>query len=215
VSADRTAAVPARAPALNRGFAAAAGLAAVIAGACLSVAAVRTPGYSAADYLSELGVGAAPRSALYRVAVLYAALGVGMLGGALRRVRLVSGFLLVSAALFVGSASVTCTPGCPLPPHNPDTTLRDVFHAGTSAGALGFAGLAMLALAARWPDRLVAAVSRVAGWLMVGLIAAAGTALLVQSAGLANGMLERAVVAVALGWLLVVSVAVAIRPAPD
>jgi hypothetical protein len=198
---------------LTSGLAVLAALAAAAAGACLLLAATRTPGYGPADYLSELGATPAPAAALYRLAVLGAALGAALMAGVTRWFRLVSGLLGVSALLFVGSASVTCTAGCPLPPYNPATTARDVFHAAISAGALGFAGLAMLALAVATADPLVGVASRIAGWLMVVLMAATGTALLVQAEGAANGLLERAVVAVALGWLLLVSALVAVRPA--
>jgi hypothetical protein len=199
--------------ALTRVLALAAIPVAAATGVFLLVAAVRTPGYAAADYLSELGVGAAPQAALYRVAVVCAALGVGLVAGALRGYRVVAASLGASAFLFVGSAAVSCTLGCPLPPHDATTTVQDVIHAGVSAAALGCAGLGMLALAGPCPDRLVRAASRGAGWLVLVLMAATGAALLVQSHGLVNGVLERCVVAVALAWLLTVSARLATRPA--
>lgn len=183
-----------------RPLAAASGLVTALAGGCLLVAAVRTPGYGAGDYLSELGLG--PQADQYRIAVLGAALGVGLLGGALRGLRLAAGLLAAGAALLVGSATVTCTPGCPLPPHNPATTVQDVLHAGLSVGALGLLALAMLAVASGSADRLFASASRLAGGLMVVSMGGTGAALLVQSEGLANGVLERVVLAVAAGWLL-------------
>ncbi len=200
-------------PRTTRVLAVLTGLVAAAAGGSLLIAAVRTPTYGAADYISELGVAPAPAASLYRLAVLGAALGVGLMAGVARRFRAVGLLLGVSGLLFVGSASVTCTSGCPLPPYNPETTLRDVFHAGVSAGALGFAALAMLALALATQDRLVRELSRIAGWLMIVLMAATGAALLIQSEGAANGLLERAVVAVALGWLLLVSALVIAHPA--
>jgi hypothetical protein len=117
-----------------------------------------------------------------------------------------------SAVFFLGSAGVTCSPGCPLPPHDAPA-LRDLVHAGCSAAALGLAGLGALALAGH-PDRVLAACSRVAGWLVLALVAATGAMLLVQSHGLVNGLLERAVVVVALGWALAVSGLAAVRPGP-
>jgi hypothetical protein len=197
----------------DRWLAGAAGLAGAVAIGCLVLAAARTPGFAAVDYVSELGVGGGANR--YRAGVLVAAVGVAMFGLATRRVRLAGGLLGASALLFVSSATVTCTPGCPLPPYDPDTTVQDVLHAGASAGALGCAGLAMLVLAARYPDRLVAAVCGIAGVLVVALMALTGIALLVNSKGLLGGLLERGVIGAALSWLSVAGTTIALRSSPD
>jgi hypothetical protein len=192
----------------ERPFAAAASLAAATAIGCLVVATVRTPGFRTADYVSELGVGGG--SSVYRAGVLAAALGVAAYAGAVRRIVLAAGLLGASSLLFVGSAAVTCTPGCPLPPYQ-ETTAQDLAHAGASAGALGLAGLAMLVLAARHPDRLVAAVCAIAGLVELGFMAATGIALLANTQGTVNGVLERCVVGAALSWLLVSGALLAVR----
>jgi hypothetical protein len=190
---------------------AAAASAATVAGVCLLVAALRTYGHTAADYISELGSDPSPRASLYRVAVLCAALAVALIAGALR--AMVASWLLgLSAALFVGSATVTCTPGCPLPPHDAAATLRDLIHAGVSTGALGFAGLAMVVLAYTAPDARLRRLSGIAGVLVLVLMAATGVALLIQSHGLVNGVLERSVVVVALVWLIGAGAHLATRP---
>ncbi len=190
---------------------AAAAAAATAGGAigCLIVATARTPGFRTADYISELGVGAG--SGAYRAGVLAAALGVALYAVAVRRVVPAAGLLVGSALLFVGSAAVTCTPGCPLPPYQ-DTTAQDVLHATASIGALGLAGLSMLVLAARHPDRLVAAIDGFAGIVVLTSMGVTGTALLLNSQGTVNGVLERLVVGGALSWLLVSGVVLAVRP---
>lgn len=196
----------------SRLAAAAAALTAGGAIGCLIVATARTPGFRTADYISELGVGAG--SGAYRAGVLAAALGVALYAAAVRRVVLAAGLLVGSALLFVGSAAVTCTPGCPLPPYQ-DTTAQDVLHAGASIGALGLAGLSMLVLAARHPDTLVAAIDGFAGIVVLASMGVTGIALLLNSQGTVNGVLERLVVGGALSWLLVSGVVLAVRRPSD
>jgi len=192
----------------ERPFAAAASLAAVTAIGCLVAATIRTPGFGTADYVSELGVG--DGSSVYRAGVLAAAIGVASYAVAVRRVVLAAGLLGASSLLFLGSAAVTCTPGCPLPPYQ-DTTAQDLLHAGASAGALGLAGLSMLVLAVRCQDRLVAAVCGIAALVELGFMAVTGIALLANTQGVVNGVLERCVVGAALSWLLVSGSLLAVR----
>lgn len=193
---------------VDRPAAAAASLAGAGAIGCLVVATIRTPGFRTADYVSELGVGGG--SGIYRAGVLAAALGVALYAVAVRRLVLAASLLVASSLLFVGSAAVTCTPGCPLPPYQ-QTTAQDLIHAATSAGALGLAGLSMLVLAARYPDRLIAAACGIAGVLELGFMAATGIALLANTQGTVNGVLERCVVGAALSWLLVSGALLAVR----
>jgi hypothetical protein len=152
-----------------------------------------------------------------------------LLAAALAGLARVAGALLLGGGLLgTLSAAVPCTPGCPLPPYQPSTT-ADLAHAGASALAVAAVVLAMLALAAvPEPRPAIArlrrpaiarlrrpAIARLRRGGRVGFavaappVAALGLALLALGRGPVTGLLERGVLALTFGWLLVTSVLLA------
>jgi len=194
---------------------AAAGLALLVAlviGVLLVLASATTPGHGLENYLSELGVRGAPRAGLYRLVVLGAALGVALLAGSLRRVAPPAALALLAAApLFGTSALVTCSPGCPLPPHGAGVTWRDLVHAGASGLALAAAAGAMLLVAAAVVDPVLRTVSVLCAVPTVAGIAVTGGMLLLRAHSVAGGLAERVTVAGALTWLVSASALMALR----
>ncbi|GAA2645064.1 DUF998 domain-containing protein [Paractinoplanes durhamensis] len=149
-------------------------------------------------YVSEAGTAGQPHAVVYRLGLVLVALGVALLGRALRRARL----LLLVAAVFAGTTSaVPCTDRCPLPPYEP-TTPADLIH--TAAGILGMAVLA--AAMARARSSAASPVSRrlttVALSLTLPLGVVFGLTLLVAGRGTTSALLERALLLVAVGWLI-------------
>jgi hypothetical protein len=127
----------------------------------------------------------------------------GRWGALLARIGPLTVALLVAASLFGGvSSAVSCSPGCPLPPHESPTT-ADLVHGGTSILSVGFICLAILALAYLWPVGPLTAPARVAAVILVPLVAADGVAILAVGRGHVTGLLERAVLVGAVGWTLV------------
>jgi hypothetical membrane protein len=98
------------------------------------------------------------------------------------------------------SAAVPCTPGCPLPP-TPTATSADVAHVIASVAAFVLVACAMLLLARSGTDRL-ARLCRACVVLVSALGAPVAVALVVTGEGLLNGILERAMMTVALAWLI-------------
>jgi hypothetical protein len=150
---------------------------------------------------------------MYRAGIFTVAAGLALLAAALRSlvpgplVDLAFVALLAAAPLAALSGVVSCTPGCPLPPHEP-TSLADLTHASASIGALLLAAAAMclLAVAPTVGDRL-RLVSRIGAVLAVPLLALAGLSILVIGRGYVTGLLERTALVVALGWLAAASMA--------
>jgi hypothetical protein len=154
-------------------------------------------------YVSEAGVGA--EASGYLLGILGIGAGLVLAGGAVVRFLPLAAGLLAGAGLFAGvSGSVPCSAGCPLPPYETATT-ADLVHAGASILAVGTVALAMIALAlAPAVDALVRRVSRLAGYVIVPLIAAAGFAILGLGRGPLTGLLERTVLVLATLWTVVV-----------
>jgi hypothetical protein len=200
---------------------------------CVATAATGT-GYG---YVSEAGAPGAPLRGTYRAGILGVAAALALLAAALRplardalardpfvrittpgSLSLWAGVLALTTAapLAATSGVVACTPGCPLPPYESPSQV-DLVHALASIGGLGFAAVAMMLLAIGPPEagsRLRLA-SRLGAGLTVPLLAGAGLAMLIVGRGLVTGALERAALAVALGWLVAAAVTLATtRPPP-
>lgn len=181
-----------------------------------------------AGYVSEAGVPGTPRAGLYRAGLLALSAALVLLAAALAGPTRTAGALLIGGGLLGAlSASVPCTPGCPLPPYQPSTA-ADLLHAGASALAVAAVVLAMLALAVLpHPHRPGVArlrrpaVARLRRGGRIGFAVAApplvalGLALLLLGRGPVTGLLERGVLAITLGWLLVASVLLAVDRAPE
>ena len=191
-----------------------AALGAVVAATALLMTAVPVLATtSLRGYVSEAGVAGAPLAGLYRAGVFGYALAMLLLGGALRRTApLAAALLAVASPLAAVSATVRCSRGCPLPPYE-RPSLSDLVHATASTAALGFAALAMIAVAVTGvPSRLRAVARRSLVWVLPPLVCAALAILLVGRGPLA-GTLERASVLGLAGWLITLAVVLA-RAAP-
>jgi hypothetical protein len=206
-----------------------AGVATVSGAVLVVVAVVATRRLWFGGYISEAGTASSGQAGLYRIGILGLAVGQVLLGAALLvrvRPRWI-GALLVAAGVFgVGSAGVTCSEGCPLPPHDTPTTV-DLVHAGVSIAAVAAVSLAILALALltepaamtrwaalgeRWTRWLpvttrglagLVGPSRLAALTVVPLVALDGVAILALGRGPVAGLLERAVLIGATAWTLV------------
>jgi hypothetical protein len=222
----------ARVPARARVWAGLAAVATILGAVALAVSVAATRRLWFDGYVSEAGVASSGHSGLYKLGIAGLSVGQLLLGTAIfARTRLVwIAGLLVLAGLSGGvSATMSCSPGCPLPPHETPTA-GDLVHAGGSILAIGSLSLAILGLAfvfgqvpghwpgAAWlshylavpavtpPDRGSAALigaSRVAAVVVVPLVAAAGLAILIVGRGHVTGLLERAVLVSATVWTLV------------
>jgi hypothetical protein len=217
-----------------------AALAAAAGGAAVGAALAGLPD-PWAGYVSEAGVPGSPRAALYRAGLLGLSAALVLLAAALAGPARVAGALLLGGGLLgTLSAAVPCTPGCPLPPYQ-STTAADLLHAGASALAVAAVVLAMLALAAvpqpcrpaiarlrhpaiaRLRHPAIArlrhpAIARLRRGGRIGFavtappVAALGLALLLLGRGPVTGLLERGVLALTFGWLLVTSALLATDP---
>lgn len=175
-------------------------------------------------YVSEAGVAGAAYAGLYRASVLGVATALALLALALRPrpglasgTRLASGAAGLAAAFSVVSATATCSPGCPLPPHETPTA-ADLVHAGASIAGLALSALVMVLLVVWAEDPLMRRISGTGAALGVPLLVAAGLSMLLAGRGLVTGVLERAALAVCLGWLVAAAARQAARrsarPAP-
>jgi hypothetical protein len=161
-------------------------------------ALVSGPGPWWQGYVSEAGAAGRPYAIVYRLGLILLALGVALLGRALRR----AGLLLLVAAVLAGTSSVVpCSSRCPLPPYEP-TTPADVVH--TAASILGMAVLAA-AMAVTWAAAVRPAIRRLAAaalTLTVPLGAAVGLTMLFAGRGTTGALLERILLVVAVSWLV-------------
>jgi hypothetical protein len=180
-------------------LAAAAAALSVTAGAGVMLFALAAgPGPWGQGYVSEAGAAGRPYALVYRLGLVLLALGVALLGRALRR----AGLLLLVAAVLAGTSSVVpCTDRCPLPPYEP-TSLPDVVH--TAASILGMAVLAA-AMAVTWTAASRPAIRRLAATaltLTVPLSASLGLTMVLAGRGTTGAVLERVLLAVAVSWLV-------------
>jgi hypothetical protein len=181
------------------------------AGGTLVVVAADTPGLRLRGSVSQLGAVGEPHAGAYQVAIFAIVAAVGLLAVALRPVSLPAALLLTGTSAFGGvSATVACTPGCPLPP-DPTATAADVVHVAASIAAFVAVAAAMVLLARRAPQPLARA-CRYSVMLIVLLGTPVGIALLLTGEGIVNGVLERAMMAVALAWQIGAAV---LAPRPD
>ncbi|GAA0568420.1 hypothetical protein GCM10010172_60830 [Paractinoplanes ferrugineus] len=187
---------------------------------------VAGPGRWWQGYVSEAGTAGQPYAVSYRLGLGLLALGVALLGRARRHAALL---LLVAAGLAGTSSVVPCSAGCPLPPFEPTTT-ADLVH--TAASILGMAVLAAAMAVTWWtaarpaaPQATTAgakagaaagappvgdagvrkAVRRLAGVALVltlPLAAAMALTMLFVGRGTVGALLERALLLVAVCWLV-------------
>jgi Protein of unknown function (DUF998) len=181
----------------------------------LIVAALETPGLRVRGYVSELGADGAPWSGTYRAAMLGIAIGTALLAVAVEPVgRLIAVVLGTAAGLTAVSATVHCTPGCPLPP-TADATPSDVVHASASIAAVTLAAVAMLLLV-RFGPAALACLCRYAFLLVVGAGTPVGVGIVLVGRGAFTGVLERIMTLAAVGWLICASLLAAqLEPQAD
>lgn len=171
----------------------------------LLVVAAGTPGLRVRGSVSQLGAVGEPFAGTYRAAVFGIAVAVGLLAIAIKAVSLLATVALAAAAaLGAVSATVRCTPGCPLPPTATATT-ADIIHVTVSTAAFVLVAFAMLLLARSGADSL-ARMCRYSVVLITALGTPVGVAIVSTGEGVFNGVLERAMIAVALAWQVGVSV---------
>ena len=185
--------------------------AAVLAGALTMLAGlVAVPGPWTAGYVSEAGTTGMPLAVAYRWGLVGLALGVALLGRALRRdSRPVAVLLGAAAALAACSGAVPCTGGCPLPPYEP-TTVADVTHTVASVfGMVLLAGaMALVALSAPF-DAVSRRLAATALAITVPLGGTLGLIMLFVGRGALGAALERVLLVVAVSWLIGMSVVAA------
>ncbi len=166
-------------------------------------ALVAVPGPWLQGYVSEAGTAEQPLATAYRCGLVLLALGVGLLGLALRRFsRLVAVLLGGVGAMAATSGAVPCSNQCPLPPFEP-TTVSDVVHATASIiGMVTLAGaMVLVALSSVWHPaaRRLAAAATV---LTVPLGGALGLIMLFVGRSAAGAVMERILLAVAISWVI-------------
>lgn len=152
-------------------------------------------------YVSEAGTGGQPFAITYRSGLVLLAVGVALLGVALREIRLAQVSLLVAAVLAATSGLVACSDTCPLPPYEP-ATAADIVHATASV-----VGMIMLsgAMAAVWfadPRPVMKRLTAVAVVVIVPLGAALGATMLFVGRSDFGAVVERLVLIVAVSWLV-------------
>jgi hypothetical protein len=118
--------------------------------------------------------------------------------------------LPLGAAALLGlvSGTVSCTPGCPLPPRQP-TVVSDVVHGGASIVAVGLVGVSVVLLAllprpGSWPAPLarLCRLCRVTLVVLVPAGIASAYTLVALGRGYPLGITERLALLVELFWML-------------
>ncbi len=195
--------------------AALAGVAVLLGALTMLAGLVAAPGPWTAGYVSEAGTTGMPLAAAYRWGLAGLAVGVALLGGALRRdSRPVALLLGCAAVLAAASGAVPCTSGCPLPPYEP-TTVADVTHTVASVVGMVLLAGAMALVARATPfDAVLRRLAATAVVIIVPLGAALGLTMLLAGRGQLSAVLERVTLVVAVSWLVGTSVAAATTGPP-
>ncbi|MGC4895747.1 DUF998 domain-containing protein [Micromonospora sp. DT31] len=193
-------------------------IAAAAAAVCLSagvtavtVAVVAGPGPGLTGYVSEAGITDSGYAGAYRMGIFALAAALLLLAGALPPgLRAASRLLAAGCAATVLSGAVTCSAGCPLPPFEA-TTVADLVHGGASIAATGAVVLAMVVvLLSPAADGALRRVAAGGATLALPLSGAVAFALLLVGRGTLLGVLERLLLAVAVGWGLATAVCLAV-----
>ncbi len=167
-------------------------------------------------YLSQLGASGQPGAGPYRLAVLCVGGATALVAVAWRlRAPAVgaAGFLGLSAAMFVVSASVPCAPGCPIPVRDGLSTLPNLVHFSVSGAAFALAVAAMSSVGAADVDPALRRRSDLAARIAMVLYGVLAALMLAFGHGLANGIVERFLAVLSLAWLTMAALALCRRPA--
>jgi hypothetical protein len=186
-----------------RAVAGCAGLAVLAGAVTMTIALVAAPGPWTTGYVSEAGTAGTPFAATYRGGLLLLAAGVVALGAALVRAARAAALLLGPAGLLAGvSGAVPCSAGCPLPPYQVGTP-ANLAHTATSVAGMAALGFAMVALAAApAAGSALRRTAVVAAAATLPLAAAEALAMLLVGRAPLTGAVERALLVVAVCWLL-------------
>jgi hypothetical protein len=189
-------------------LAATAGLFVAGGAAVMLLALAAAPGSWLLGYVSEAGTAGQPYAIPYRWGLILLALGVASLSvthllrtPSVGRSRLIAALLGLAAVLAGTSSAVPCSNQCPLPPFEP-TTVADVVHTAASIVGMVLLAAAMLAITLADPDPIQRRLSAVAVVLTVPLGGALGLTMLFAGRGTVGAILERALLVVAVGWLI-------------
>jgi hypothetical protein len=195
---------------------------AAVAGGTFIVAVLATQGVWYAGYVSEAGVAGQPYRLAYRLGLFGLGAALVLLAGALRSsaatfrslVGLTAAVLLIGGMLAGVSGSVSCSPGCPLPPYETPTT-GDLVHAATSVLGVALCALAVLLLAF---DRVDTASRRLAR-IAAGPVIAAGVlnvyGLAFVGRGYLTGIAERIMLLLVIAWCVAAAGSLVRVPPPD
>jgi hypothetical protein len=180
-----------------------AGSAVLVGAITMTIALVVAPGPWTVGYVSEAGTAGMPAAGAYRLGLILVAAGVVALGAAVGPVSRLAALLLGVAGVLAGSSgAVPCSARCPLPPYEATTT-ADLVHSGASILGMAALAFAMVALAVAPQVRLP-----LRGWAVGGAVvtfpvsAAMALAMLLAGRAPLTGAVERALLAVAVCWLV-------------
>ncbi|MET7425350.1 DUF998 domain-containing protein [Dactylosporangium sp. NPDC005555] len=191
------------------------------AGAATATAAIGATGlaFSVAGsapwrYVSESGVAGAPHPTLYRVSMLLLAASLAFLAvparhtarhgfPALRCVPagVAAAAIALAAPLAALSGSVTCSPGCPLPPYETPQP-RDLIHAAGAIGALLLLASAILVYATQPDNTTLRRAGRLGVLLAFPPLILSAIGILLLGRGLFTGLMERAALVGVSAWLV-------------
>lgn len=173
--------------------------------AILGYALLRTPDFTAADFLSGLGAEAAPAASAYRLALAAAALSAALLGISLQLAHSqvgALGYLLAAASLLGTSSLLPCDTGCPIPVVESEGGVVNSLHFFITAAAFLLLVIAMQRLTTCCPDRFLQRLSFVAMAAVGALMAVLAVLLLFATHSVLSASVERLVLTGAFGWLL-------------
>lgn len=187
--------------------------------AALGFALIRTPAFTATDFLSGLGAKAAPAAAAYRLAIGCVALSAALLGVGLRRAYphvAVRAYLAGAAALLGMSALLPCDAGCPIPVVESGGGVVNALHFFSTAASFVLVVLAMYRVSSGCPDPGLRRLSLAAMVLVGVLMAVLAVLLLFATHSVVSAAVERVLLLGAFGWLVVSSALLLLRrPAPQ
>jgi hypothetical protein len=181
-------------------------------GITLAVAVLATQGAWYAGYVSEAGVAGEPYRNAYRLGIFGMAAALLLLAAAVNRLAVLPAVVLLASGLLAGvSGTVSCSPGCPLPPFETPTA-ADLVHGGTSVAGVALCGLAVLLLALGRVDTDLRRVSRAAVGPVVALGIANAYGLAFVGRGHLTGIAERVMLLVIVAWIVAAALSLALVP---
>ena len=172
-------------------------------------------------YVSELGAAGEPTARAFETALLLIVGGGSAIAWAGRDIRSSARLLCrwspavslwVGCGFFLVASQVTCTQSCPLPV-GPTFTWQDLVHTVSAVLAFAASCLAMLQCSFATGQRMLRRLSLTAG-ISVAVVAAAGGILsLARFRTDIGSMMELFATTIAIGWLIVLGLSVALVPA--